>query len=97
MKYKTFRPSIEIRKFNIALLEHNKICHVFGRWCFHSPDFDSSVEYELLINLLVYLCCRHVTFLCGRGGVYALGAVVANYMGDHPKRDLFLGLFNEVL
>lgn len=39
---------------------------------------------------------RHVTFLCGRGGVYALGAVVANYMGDLPKRDLFLGLFIEV-
>ena len=55
------------------------------------------MEYELLINLLLYLCCRHVTFLCGRGGVYALGAVVANYMGDHPKRDMFLGLFNEVL
>ncbi|KAG4920119.1 hypothetical protein JHK87_048713 [Glycine soja] len=39
---------------------------------------------------------RHVTFLCGRGGVYALGAVVANYMGDLQKRDLFLGLFIEV-
>ncbi|AES72177.1 putative lanthionine synthetase C [Medicago truncatula] len=39
---------------------------------------------------------RHVTFLCGRGGLYALGAVVANYMGDLQKRDLFLGLFMEV-
>ncbi|MED6147761.1 LanC-like protein gcl1 [Stylosanthes scabra] len=39
---------------------------------------------------------RHVTFLCGRGGAYALGAVVANYMGDLPKRHLFLGLFIEV-
>ncbi|KAJ1381977.1 Six-hairpin glycosidase-like superfamily [Sesbania bispinosa] len=39
---------------------------------------------------------RHVTFLCGRGGIYALGAVVANYMGDLRKRDLFLGLFVEV-
>ncbi|XLT39240.1 hypothetical protein HN873_070532 [Arachis hypogaea] len=39
---------------------------------------------------------RHVTFLCGRGGAYALGAVVANYMGDSRKRDLFLGLFIEV-
>lgn len=37
-----------------------------------------------------------MTFLCGRGGVYALGAVVANYMGDLPKRDMFLGLFIEV-
>ena len=39
---------------------------------------------------------RHVTFLCGRGGVYALGAVVANYRGDHQRRDLFLSLFLEV-
>lgn len=38
-----------------------------------------------------------MTFLCGRGGLYALGAVVANYMGDLQKRDLFLGLFMEVM
>lgn len=37
-----------------------------------------------------------MTFLCGRGGVCALGAVVASYMGDLPKRDMFLGLFIEV-
>ncbi|MED6134467.1 LanC-like protein gcl1 [Stylosanthes scabra] len=40
--------------------------------------------------------CRHVTFLCGRVGAYALGAVVANYMGDLSKRHLFLGLFIEL-
>jgi hypothetical protein len=34
--------------------------------------------------------------LCGRGGIYALGAVVANYMGDLPKRAQFLGQFIEV-
>ncbi|XP_010519354.1 PREDICTED: lanC-like protein GCL1 [Tarenaya hassleriana] len=39
---------------------------------------------------------RHVTFLCGRGGVYALGAVVYNHIGDHHKRDFFLGLFLEL-
>lgn len=39
---------------------------------------------------------RHVTFLCGRGGVYALGAIVASYSGDQSKLDLFLGLFLEV-
>lgn len=39
---------------------------------------------------------RHVTFLCGRGGVYALGAIVASYRGDQSKLDLFLGLFLEV-
>ncbi|MBA0862308.1 hypothetical protein Goshw_007004 [Gossypium schwendimanii] len=39
---------------------------------------------------------RHVTFLCGRGGVYSLGAVVANYMGDHQRLEFFLNLFIEV-
>ncbi|VVA38160.1 PREDICTED: lanC [Prunus dulcis] len=39
---------------------------------------------------------RHVTFLCGRGGVYAIGAVVANLIGDHQRRDLYLNLFLEV-
>lgn len=40
---------------------------------------------------------RHVTFLCGRGGIYAIGAVAASYMGDHQRRDFFLNLFLEVL
>lgn len=40
---------------------------------------------------------RHVTFLCGRGGVYALGAVVANYLGDHQRLDFYLNLFLEVI
>ncbi|KAK1288243.1 hypothetical protein QJS10_CPB19g01386 [Acorus calamus] len=39
---------------------------------------------------------RHVTFLCGRAGVYALGAVVGNYRDDLQRRDLFLQLFLEV-
>ncbi|KAL5753389.1 hypothetical protein ACOSQ2_023896 [Xanthoceras sorbifolium] len=39
---------------------------------------------------------RHVTFLCGRGGIYALGAVVANHKGDHHRRDFYLDLFLEM-
>ncbi|KAI6692117.1 hypothetical protein NL676_019827 [Syzygium grande] len=39
---------------------------------------------------------RHVTFLCGKGGVYAVGAVVAELAGDHPRRDFFINLFLEV-
>ncbi|KAM1504277.1 hypothetical protein ACFX14_000401 [Malus domestica] len=39
---------------------------------------------------------RHVTFLCGRGGVYALGAVVACLMGDHERCGLYFNLFLEV-
>nr|DAD41051.1 TPA_asm: hypothetical protein HUJ06_015374 [Nelumbo nucifera] len=38
---------------------------------------------------------RHLTFLCGSGGVYALGAVVANYKDDCQRRDLYLDLFLE--
>ncbi|KAI4383473.1 hypothetical protein MLD38_009307 [Melastoma candidum] len=36
---------------------------------------------------------HHVTFLCGRGGVYGLGAVVADILGDPLKRDSYLNLF----
>ncbi|XP_011100038.1 lanC-like protein GCL1 [Sesamum indicum] len=39
---------------------------------------------------------RHVTFLCGRGGVYALGAITANYCGDQKKRDFFVDRFLEM-
>ncbi|KAK9110991.1 hypothetical protein Scep_018510 [Stephania cephalantha] len=39
---------------------------------------------------------RHVTFLCGTSGVYAVGAVVAARIGDQTKRDMFLDLFHQV-
>ncbi|CAA0812499.1 LanC-like protein GCL1 [Striga hermonthica] len=39
---------------------------------------------------------RHVTFLCGRGGVYAVGAITSNYSGDQKKRDYYLGRFLEM-
>ncbi|KAI3451183.1 hypothetical protein Pfo_007848 [Paulownia fortunei] len=39
---------------------------------------------------------RHVTFLCGRGGIYALGAITANYSGDQRKRDFYLDRFLEM-
>lgn len=39
---------------------------------------------------------RHLTFLCGRGGVFAIGAVIANYMGDEKMRDIYLNQFLEV-
>lgn len=37
-----------------------------------------------------------MTFLCGRGGIYALGAVIANHCGDHHKRSFYLAEFTEV-
>ncbi|XP_024974412.1 lanC-like protein GCL1 [Cynara cardunculus var. scolymus] len=39
---------------------------------------------------------RYMTFLCGRGGIYALGAVVANLCGDHHRRNFYLGEFLEL-
>lgn len=39
---------------------------------------------------------RDVTFLCGRGGVYAVGAVTANFCGDQTKRDFYLNHFLEM-
>ncbi|KAI5669825.1 hypothetical protein M9H77_19678 [Catharanthus roseus] len=39
---------------------------------------------------------RHLTFLSGRGGIYALGAVAANYCGDQQKRDSYLDRFLEL-
>ncbi|KAK4584114.1 hypothetical protein RGQ29_022023 [Quercus rubra] len=71
--------------------------------CFRSYEATGSQQDLLLAAEIVDTCSvvarastRHVTFLCGRGGVYALGAVVANYRGDHQRRDLFLSLFLEV-
>ncbi|KAK9990295.1 hypothetical protein SO802_025280 [Lithocarpus litseifolius] len=71
--------------------------------CFRSYQATGSQQDLLLTAEIVDTCAvvarastRHVTFLCGRGGVYALGAVVANYRGDHQRRDLFLSLFLEV-
>ncbi|KAK1410682.1 hypothetical protein QVD17_37221 [Tagetes erecta] len=39
---------------------------------------------------------RYMTFLCGRGGIYALGAVIANHCGDHHKRSFYLSEFREL-
>ncbi|XP_050219717.1 lanC-like protein GCR2 isoform X2 [Mercurialis annua] len=39
---------------------------------------------------------RHVTFICGRAGVYALGAVVAKYADDPRLLDYYLKQFKEI-
>lgn len=39
---------------------------------------------------------RHVTYLCGRGGIYTLGAISANYLGDQEKRDSYVNHFLEM-
>ncbi|KAJ0040354.1 hypothetical protein Pint_27617 [Pistacia integerrima] len=71
--------------------------------CFRSYEITGNHNDLRLSAQVVDTCAavvrastRHVTFLCGRGGIYALGAVVANYMGDHQRRDFFLNLFLEI-
>jgi hypothetical protein len=77
-----------------AICSLSLIGHPMGVW---SSSILSKIFCVLGKVIFVMLLCRHVTFLCGRGGVYALGAVVANYRGDHQRRDLFLSLFLEVI
>lgn len=49
-----------------------------------------------LSHLTYIVDVRDATFLCGRAGVCALGAVVAKYMGDDQLLDYFLAQFKEV-
>lgn len=43
------------------------------------------------------LGCRRVTFICGRAGVYAVGAVIAKHSGDERLQDHYLTKFKEVV
>lgn len=40
---------------------------------------------------------REVTFICGRSGVCALGAVAAEYSGDEQLMNYYLNQFKGVL
>lgn len=42
------------------------------------------------------ICVRDVTFICGRAGVCALGAVAAKHSGDEPLMRYYLTQFGEV-
>ncbi|KAJ8765538.1 hypothetical protein K2173_014660 [Erythroxylum novogranatense] len=71
--------------------------------CLRSYEVTGNHQDLVLCSEIVETCAtaarassRHVTFLCGRGGIYALGAVAANCRGDHCRRDFFLSLFLEV-
>ncbi|KAL2504541.1 LanC-like protein GCL1 [Abeliophyllum distichum] len=59
-------------------------------------DLQLCVEIVDACAAVAHSSTRHVTFLCGRGGIYALGAVAANYCGDQMKRELYLGRFLEM-
>ncbi|GMI68690.1 GCR2-like 1 [Hibiscus trionum] len=71
--------------------------------CFRSYEATGNRQDLLLAAEIVDACLplalastRHVTFLCGRGGVFSVGAVVASYLGDHQRLGLFLNLFRQV-
>ncbi|KAF9681854.1 hypothetical protein SADUNF_Sadunf05G0046200 [Salix dunnii] len=70
--------------------------------CLRSYEVTGNEQDLLLCSEIVDTCSvsspassRHITFLCGRGGLYALGAVAANYKGDLRRRDFFVNLFLE--
>ncbi|KAG5245138.1 lanC protein [Salix suchowensis] len=71
--------------------------------CLRSYEVTGNEQDLLLCSEIVDTCSvsarassRHITFLCGRGGLYAIGAVAANYKGDRRGRDFFVNLFLEV-
>ncbi|KAL2905784.1 LanC-like protein GCL1 [Bienertia sinuspersici] len=70
--------------------------------CFRSYQATAS-HHDLLLSADIVRACitsahtsRHVTFLHGRGGVYALGAVIMNCMADQLSCYHYLDLFIEV-
>ncbi|KAM7517487.1 hypothetical protein LguiB_016449 [Lonicera macranthoides] len=74
-----------------------------GLTCLRSYEATGSHHDLLLCAQITDTCAtlartslRHVSFLGGRGGIYAIGAVCANYAEDHEKRDLYLSLFKEM-
>ncbi|GLT29724.1 hypothetical protein SLA2020_045700 [Shorea laevis] len=56
---------------------------------------------DLILSLTIVNACnsvtsRDVTFLCGRAGVYALGAVAAKHAGDQNLLNYYLTQFKEI-
>ncbi|XP_020089997.1 lanC-like protein GCL1 [Ananas comosus] len=71
--------------------------------CLRSYEATGSLDDLRLCAEIVDACAvaaqswnRDVTFLCGRAGVYALGAAVANYRKEFERCELFLDLFLKV-
>lgn len=52
---------------------------------------------NLQYNWAFLVICRRVTFICGRAGVCALGAVVAKHCGDDRLCEHYLTEFEKVL
>lgn len=60
----------------------------------------SWIVFQLIPNLdanPVHLPCRRVSFICGRAGVCALGAVAAKLANDGRLVDHYLEKFKDVM
>ncbi|KMT08574.1 hypothetical protein BVRB_6g138540 [Beta vulgaris subsp. vulgaris] len=70
--------------------------------CFNSYQLTRCHQDLLMCADIVRTCAalahtsRYVTFLSGRGGIYALGAVIMNHMEDHQSCSHFLDMFMKV-
>ncbi|KAM7262357.1 hypothetical protein ACFE04_021434 [Oxalis oulophora] len=54
-------------------------------------------QHDLKLSAqIIHTCASPTRVASARGGIYALGAVVSNYAGDHERCDFFLKLFLEV-
>lgn len=60
--------------------------------------FSSFLMYlPIISSISFHLLCRHVTFICGRAGVCALGAVAAKFANDGMLVDHYLEKFKDVM
>uniref|UniRef100_A0A0D6QWX3 LanC-like protein GCL1 n=1 Tax=Araucaria cunninghamii TaxID=56994 RepID=A0A0D6QWX3_ARACU len=71
--------------------------------CFKSYQMTGNVEDLALCSEMIDACAaasrnlrNQVTFLCGKAGIYALGAVVAKYKCDNQRSNFYLNLFHEI-
>lgn len=70
---------------------------VLGSLSFHFPFtvFCASLRW-FYVNVHI-MDCRDVTFICGRAGVCALGAVAAKQGGDGESFSYYMAQFQKVL
>ncbi|KAL4196573.1 hypothetical protein AMTRI_Chr04g183930 [Amborella trichopoda] len=72
-------------------------CLLSHRATGNGEDLQIASDIVDTCTVVVRTTKRRVAFLCGRAGVYVLGAMVANYRDDQYRRELFLNLFCEVV
>ncbi|KAJ6950237.1 hypothetical protein NC651_004030 [Populus alba x Populus x berolinensis] len=56
----------------------------------------TGIMHSVMVAYVIRWGCRRVTFICGRAGVCALGAVAAKHAGDGRLLDHYLAQFKEI-